>query len=79
MSIKQEALTDKSERNGQALYRFYSIDVGNRIALAEDHESDGDKAALALGKEILLASSHPKVEVWYGKLRVGVLAKDSMS
>jgi hypothetical protein len=60
---------------GRQLYRFYSIDVGNRIALAEDHECDSDRNALALGKKILLASNHPKVEVWFGKLRLGVLDK----
>jgi hypothetical protein len=71
-SIQQEAFTDKSGRTGQAYYRFYSIDADNRIALAVDYESDGDKAALSLGRRILLASSHPKVEVWLGNLRVGV-------
>jgi hypothetical protein len=30
-------------------YRFYSMDIGGRIALAEDHECESDTAALALG------------------------------
>jgi hypothetical protein len=80
MSISTEGEpSTAANRAARAFYRFYSIDVGNRIALAEDHEVDGDRPALALGKKILLASSHPKLEVWFGNLRVGVLAKDSLS
>jgi hypothetical protein len=77
MSIQQEGFRDKPGRAAAASYRFYSIDVGNRIALAEDHEVDGDRAALALGRKILLVSNHPKIEVWFGNLRVGVLTKET--
>ena len=54
-------------------YRFYSIDVGDRIALAEDHECESDSAALALGKTLLSEKSFPKIEVWLRKSRIGVI------
>ena len=54
-------------------YRFYSIDVGGRIALAEDHECESDGAALALGKKLLSEKSCPKIEVWLHKSRIGVI------
>jgi hypothetical protein len=54
-------------------YRFYSIDVGGRIALAEDHECENDRAALTLGKKLLSEKSFPKIEVWLHKSRVGVI------
>jgi hypothetical protein len=77
----QESFTpeSQSDRATRTFYRYYSIDIGNRIALAEDREVDGDRAALALGRIILLASSHPKIEVWSGNMRVGVLTKDFVS
>jgi hypothetical protein len=79
MSI-QESFSPAIKSDRPALmYRFYSIDVGNRIALAEDHKVDDDRNALALGKRILLASGHPRIEVWLGNLRVGVLTKDFVS
>jgi hypothetical protein len=58
-------------------YRFYSIDVGGRIALAEDHECEGDRAALALGKVLLSERSFPKVEVWLHKTCIGVVESRS--
>jgi hypothetical protein len=54
-------------------YRFYSIDVGGRIALAEDHECNSDSAALALGKKLLSEKSCPKIEVWHHRSRIGVI------
>jgi hypothetical protein len=54
-------------------YRFYSIDVGGRISLAEDHECESDGAALALGKKLLSEKSCPKIEVWLHKSRIGVI------
>jgi hypothetical protein len=66
-------------RAGHSFYRFYTIDVGGRIALVEDHECEGDKTALARGKDILHSSKHPKVEVWFRKARVGVLDRDFVS
>jgi hypothetical protein len=65
--------------SGHFSYRFYHFDIGGRIILAEDHECDGERAALALGKSILLASDRPKVEVWHLKQRVGILDKASIS
>ena len=54
-------------------YRFFSIDVGGRIALAEDHECENDSAALVLGKKLLSEKNCPKVEVWLRKVRIGVI------
>jgi hypothetical protein len=54
-------------------YRFYSIDVGGRIALAEDHECENDSDALAFGEKLLAGKSCPKMEVWLRKVRVGVI------
>jgi hypothetical protein len=54
-------------------YRFYSIDVGGRIALAEDHECESDSAALALGKKLLSEKNFPKIEVWLRTSRIGVV------
>jgi hypothetical protein len=54
-------------------YRFYSIDVGGRIALAEDHECESDSAALVLGRKLLSEKNCPKIEVWLRKARVGVI------
>ena len=58
-------------------YRFYSIDVGGRIALAEDHECESDRAALALGNKLLSEKSCPKIEVWLRKSRIGVIESRS--
>ena len=75
--------THEPDRNGAAstpivreaglFYRFYSLDVGDRIALAEDRECESDSAALALGRELLSQKNCPKIEVWLGKMRVGVI------
>ncbi|HEY4924311.1 MAG TPA: hypothetical protein VII20_07855 [Roseiarcus sp.] len=54
-------------------YRFYSIDVGGRIALAEDHSCDGDAAALALGNKLLSERTCSTIEVWLDKTRIGVI------
>ena len=54
-------------------YRFFSIYVGGRIALAEDHECESDGAAIALGRKLLCEKDCPKVEVWLRKRRIGVL------
>jgi hypothetical protein len=54
-------------------YRFYSIDVGGRIALAEDHECENDSDALVLGRKLLAEKNCPKMEVWLRKVRVGVI------
>jgi hypothetical protein len=54
-------------------YRFYSIDIGGRIALAEDHECESDSAALALGKSLLAEKRCTQIEVWLDKTRVGVV------
>jgi hypothetical protein len=54
-------------------YRFYSIDIGGRIALAEDHECESDAVALALGNELLSGRTCQKIEVWLDRKRVGVI------
>ena len=54
-------------------YRFYSIDIGGRIALAEDRECESDAVALALGNELLSGRTCPKIEVWLDRKRVGVI------
>ena len=54
-------------------YRFYSIDIGGRIALAEDHECESDTVALALGNKLLSERRCQKVEVWLDRTRVGVI------
>jgi hypothetical protein len=54
-------------------YRFYSIDIGGRIALAEDHECASDGAALTLGKNLLSQKRCPKIEVWLDRTRIGVI------
>ena len=41
-------------------YRFYSIDIGGRIALAEDHECESDAAALALGNRASFGEEMPE-------------------
>jgi hypothetical protein len=58
---------------GGALLPFYSLDVGDRISLAEDRECESDSAALALGRKLLSDKNCPKIEVWLGKMRVGVI------
>jgi hypothetical protein len=58
-------------------YRFYSIDIGGRIALAEDHECESDTAALALGNKLLSGRTCPKIEVWLDRKRVGVIESRS--
>jgi hypothetical protein len=54
-------------------YRFYSIDIGGRIALAEDHECENHGAALALGKKLLAMKRRPSIEVWLDRARIGVI------
>jgi hypothetical protein len=54
-------------------YRFYSIDIGGRIALAEDHECESDAVALARGNELLSGRTCQKIEVWLDRKRVGVI------
>jgi hypothetical protein len=58
-------------------YRFYSIDIGGRIALAEDHECESDTVALALGNKLLSERICPKIEVWLDRKRVGVIESRS--
>jgi hypothetical protein len=58
-------------------YRFYSIDIGGRIALAEDHECESDIAALALGKNLLSGRTCPTIEVWLERARIGVIENRS--
>jgi hypothetical protein len=58
-------------------YRFYSIDIGGRIALAEDHECESDTVALALGNKLLSGRTCPKIEVWLDRKRVGVIESRS--
>jgi hypothetical protein len=58
-------------------YRFYSIDFGGRIALAEDHECESDSAALALGKSLLSEKRCPQLEVWLDRTRIGVMESRS--
>jgi hypothetical protein len=58
-------------------YRFYSIDIGGRIALAEDRECESDAVALALGNELLSGRTCPKIEVWLDRKRVGVIESRS--
>ena len=58
-------------------YRFYSIDIGGRIALAEDHECESDTAALALGNKLLSGRTCPKIEVWLDRTRIGVIESRS--
>ncbi|WP_158818251.1 hypothetical protein [Methylocapsa sp. S129] len=58
-------------------YRFYSIDVGGRIALAEDHECESDGAAIALAKKLLSEKTCPTIEVWLHKSRIGVIESRS--
>jgi hypothetical protein len=58
-------------------YRFYSIDIGGRIALAEDHECENDTAALALGKNLLSGRRCPTIEVWLERARIGVIENRS--
>jgi hypothetical protein len=60
-------------RKAGHFYRFYSLDVGDRIVLAEDRECESDSAALALGRKLLSDKNCPKIEVWLGKMRVGVI------
>ena len=57
-------------------YRFYSIDVGGRIALAEDHSCDGDTAALSLGR-LLSERRASTIEVWLDRTRIGVIENRS--
>jgi hypothetical protein len=58
-------------------YRFYSIDIGGRIALAEDHECESDTAAHALGNRLLTERRCPKIEVWLDRKRVSVIENRS--
>jgi hypothetical protein len=51
-------------------YRFYSIDIGGRIA---DHECESDSAALARGKNLLSEKMYPQVEVWLDRTRIGLI------
>ena len=62
----------KSDGGERRFYRFYSVDIGGRIVLAEDHECADERAALALGRNILAQRNCPKVEVWLGKVRIGI-------
>lgn len=59
--------------NAGHFYRFYSIDVGGRMVLAEDHECESDSAALVLGRKLLSEKNCPKMEVWLRKARIGVI------
>jgi hypothetical protein len=58
-------------------YRFYSIDIGGRIALAEDHECESDTAALAHGKKLLSGRTCPAIEVWLDRARIGLIESRS--
>ena len=58
-------------------YRFYSIDIGGRIALAEDHECESDTAAISLGNRLLTERRCPTIEVWLDRQRVSVIENRS--
>jgi hypothetical protein len=58
-------------------YRFYSIDIGGRIALAEDHECESDSAALTFGKNLLSEKRCPQIEVWLDRTRIGLIESRS--
>jgi hypothetical protein len=58
-------------------YRFYSIDIGGRIALAEDHECESETVALALGNKLLSERRCTKIEVWLDRKRVGIIENRS--
>src|ERR1700730_2950851 len=60
----------KADQTERRFYRFFSFDTGGRIALAEDHECDSDRSALALGQNILAGKNCPKMEVWFRKERI---------
>ncbi len=68
----QDANSDPGKHR---FYRFFSFDMGGRIALAEDHECENDRQAIALGRQLLAETNHPKIEVWLHKMRLGVLQK----
>lgn len=65
--------------NSGQFYRFYSFDIGGRIVLAEDHECENDRGALAFGQKLLAEKSCPKIEVWRRKVRVGVIDRPTVS
>jgi hypothetical protein len=58
-------------------YRFYSIDIGGRIVLAEDHECESDTAAISLGNRLLTERRCPTIEVWLDRQRVSVIENRS--
>jgi hypothetical protein len=58
-------------------YWFYSMDIGGRIALAEDHECENHTAALAHGKKLLSGRTCPTIEVWLDRTRIGVIESRS--
>ena len=74
-----EVPTTKADQTERRFYRFFSFDTGGRIALAEDHECDSDRSALALGQNILAGKNCPKMEVWFRKERIGVLERAALS
>jgi len=76
---KAEIPTAKKDQMDRRFYRFFSFDTGGRIALAEDHECDSDRSALALGQNILAGKNCPKMEVWFRKERIGVLERAALS
>src|SRR5260370_7783624 len=76
---KAEIPTAKKDQIERRFYRFFSFDTGGRIALAEDHECDSDRSALALGQNILAGKNCPKMEVWFRKERIGLLEKAALS
>jgi hypothetical protein len=74
-----EILSAKADQTERQFYRFFTFDAGGRIALAEDHECDSDRSALALGQNLLAGKNCPKIEVWFRKARIGVLEKAAPS
>jgi hypothetical protein len=76
---KAEISNAKSGQSERRFYRFLSFDTGGRIVLAEDHECDSDRGALALGQNILSGKNCPKIEVWFRKERIGVLERAALS
>jgi hypothetical protein len=69
--------TAYSEEAGH-FYRFFSIDVGGRVALAEDHECASDRDAMALGNALLSERGWPKIEVWLRRGRIGALSRGAL-
>jgi hypothetical protein len=75
---KPEIPNAKADQTERRFYRFFSFDIGGRIVFAEDYECESDRSALALGQDILAGKSYPKIEVWFRKVRIGVLERAAL-